>query len=211
MWQLVHVSNSLQGGAKQQFPRHVPQQQHSHGVHAVQRPSSRKQAPLRATTSDDAANSSSDLLFPIQDYFHLGSGDTIPMPQKRPDVGPLADFDREEAICVQLKALQANDQPRYDHGIEVMYRFANFDPFQRSRYFGKNFDLGQFERFRRIMHIPAYKPLLNHDSWQVLSTLKLSEHLWKTRLHVVGEYGRDEAVYEITMVQRLGGRYGKHI
>jgi hypothetical protein len=80
------------------------------------------------------------------------------------------------AACAQ--ALQANDQPRYDHGIEVMYRFANFDPFQRSRYFGKSFDLGQFERFRRIMHIPAYTPLLNHESWQVLSTLKVCLSSW---------------------------------
>jgi hypothetical protein len=41
--------------------------------------------------------------------------------------------------------------------------------------------------------------------------LQLSERVWKTRLHVVGEYARDEAVYEITMVQRLGGRYGEHL
>jgi hypothetical protein len=40
--------------------------------------------------------------------------------------------------------------------------------------------------------------------------LQLSERVWKTRLHVVGEYAREEAVYEITMVQRLGGRYGEH-
>jgi hypothetical protein len=39
--------------------------------------------------------------------------------------------------------------------------------------------------------------------------LQLSERVWKTRLHVVGEYAREEAVYEITMVQRLGGRYGE--
>jgi hypothetical protein len=38
----------------------------------------------------------------------------------------------------------------------------------------KSFDLGQFERFRRIMHIPAYKPLLNHEEVQLLSTLQVS-------------------------------------
>jgi hypothetical protein len=37
----------------------------------------------------------------------------------------------------------------------------------------KSFDLGQFERFRRIMHIPAYKPLLNHEEVQTLSTLQV--------------------------------------
>lgn len=44
-----------------------------------------------------------------------------------------------------------------------------------------------------------------------MPAVQLSEHLWKTRLHIVGEYAREEAVYEITMVQRLGGRYGKHM
>lgn len=31
--------------------------------------------------------------------------------------------------------------------------------------------------------------------------------MWRTRLHVTGPYRKDEGVYEITMVQRLGGRY----
>lgn len=31
--------------------------------------------------------------------------------------------------------------------------------------------------------------------------------MFRTRLHVIGEYRKDEGVYEITMVQRLGGRY----
>ncbi len=37
---------------------------------------------------------------------------------------------------MQLAALAQNDKPAYDHGIEVLYRFANFDPFSRSKYFG---------------------------------------------------------------------------
>jgi hypothetical protein len=101
----MHVSSSLQARGKQQFARHVPQQRHSSDVQAVKQPPTQSRTCVRlcATTSDDAANSSSDLLFPIQDYFHLGSGDTIPMPKKRPDIGPLAELDRDEAISVQLK------------------------------------------------------------------------------------------------------------
>ncbi|THG04080.1 hypothetical protein TEA_025402 [Camellia sinensis var. sinensis] len=49
----------------------------------------------------------------------------------------------EEAVQCQLDALMFNDQPRPDYGIEVMYRFAGFDPFERSTYFGPFFDLGQ--------------------------------------------------------------------
>jgi hypothetical protein len=35
-----------------------------------------------------------------------------------------------------MQALRDNNVPRVDHGIEVLYRFAAFDPFQRSHYFG---------------------------------------------------------------------------
>lgn len=105
MWTPVHLSSSLQAGGKQQFARHVAQQSTICCPQPSRHSTSRQRniGRVRATTSDDAANSSSDLLFPIQDYFHLGSGDTIPMPMKRPDAGPLAEYDREEAISVQLK------------------------------------------------------------------------------------------------------------
>ncbi|KAL9313315.1 hypothetical protein ACSQ67_018767 [Phaseolus vulgaris] len=62
--------------------------------------------------------------------------------QKRP-FGPRLDFSAEDAVHYQLEALKNNDQPREDYGIEVMYRFAGFDPFERSTYFGPFFDLGQ--------------------------------------------------------------------
>lgn len=38
------------------------------------------------------------------------------------------------SLCLQ--ALQQNDLPTADHGVEVLYRFADFDPFARSCYFG---------------------------------------------------------------------------
>jgi len=141
------------------------------------------------------------------EYINLGGGDAILVPKSRKALGPSFDLDASGALNVQLAVLKRNDKPYFDHGIEVMYRFANFDPFQRSHYFGKNFDLGQFERFRRIMHIPAYTTLLNHDSHTVLSTLQMSERIWKARVLVVGDGAREEAVYEWTLHQRLGGCY----
>ena len=35
-----------------------------------------------------------------------------------------------------MQALQINNDPWVDHGVEVLYRFAAFDPFERSTYFG---------------------------------------------------------------------------
>ncbi|KAB1204562.1 hypothetical protein CJ030_MR8G021786 [Morella rubra] len=84
-------------------------------------------------------------------------------------------FSAEEAVQHQLDALKYNDQPRQDYGIEVMYRFAGFDPFERSTYFGPFFDLGQFERFRRIFHHSTYRVLLGHKDRKILSSLFIKE------------------------------------
>lgn len=39
-------------------------------------------------------------------------------------------------MFVLLQALQHNNDPSPDHGIEVMYRFGNFSPWERCKYFG---------------------------------------------------------------------------
>ncbi len=36
----------------------------------------------------------------------------------------------------RAQSLRENNKPYADHGVEVLYRFANFDPFQRAKYFG---------------------------------------------------------------------------
>ena len=43
----------------------------------------------------------------------------------------------------------------------------------------------------------------------MLSTLELSEEVWKTRVLVENEYGSklEEAVYEFTMERRFGGKF----
>lgn len=47
----------------------------------------------------------------------------------------------------ELQALQHNNFPHNDAGIEACYRFAAFDPFARTDYFGPRLDLGQVGRF----------------------------------------------------------------
>ncbi|KAL6313088.1 hypothetical protein AAG906_006689 [Vitis piasezkii] len=69
-----------------------------------------------------------------------------------------------------------------------MYRFAGFDPFERSTYFGPFFDLGQFERFRRIFH---------HSSYRVLLSAGLDS---RTR-------PEEEEIFQFTMFQRVGGSW----
>ncbi|KAH7290393.1 hypothetical protein KP509_30G046800 [Ceratopteris richardii] len=111
----------------------------------------------------------------------------------------------QEAINCQLEALRNNDNPHPDYGVEIMYRFAGFDPFQRSGYFGTSFDLGQFERFRRLFHHSTYQVLLGHKEVRILSSLFVNEHCFKQRVWVRGARPNEEEVFEFTLVQRVGG------
>ncbi|PRW57055.1 guanylyl and adenylyl cyclase family member [Chlorella sorokiniana] len=65
-----------------------------------------------------------------------------------PQVLPSPDFSPEEAVRVQLEALQHNDSPWPHHGIQTAYEFANdvggLDP---SMYFGFPKDLYHFDHF----------------------------------------------------------------
>ncbi|KAK4741708.1 hypothetical protein SAY87_025296 [Trapa incisa] len=139
----------------------------------------------------------------IPDYL---SANWLESRKKRP-FGPRLNFTAEEAVQHQLDSLKFNDQPRQDYGIEVMYRFAGFDPFERSTYFGPFFDLGQFERFRRIFHHSAYRVLLGHRDRRILSSLFAKENQYKQRIWVQGARPEEEGIFEFTMVQRVGGSW----
>ncbi|MCO5603582.1 hypothetical protein L7F22_057733 [Adiantum nelumboides] len=119
--------------------------------------------------------------------------------------GPRFDMTAEEAVSCQLEALCNNDHPYADYGVEVMYKFAGFDPFQRSTYFGPFFDLGQFERFRRIFHHSTYRVILGHKEARTLSSLYVNEHCFKQRVWVRGTRPDEEEIFEFTLLQRVGG------
>jgi hypothetical protein len=62
-----------------------------------------------------------------------GSGELeLPKPRKPAKLEPSYWLSREEAVEAQLKALKHNNFPTIDHGIETLYRFAGFDPWDRS-------------------------------------------------------------------------------
>nr|POE67046.1 hypothetical protein CFP56_75659 [Quercus suber] len=132
------------------------------------------------------------------------SADWVESRKKRP-FGPRLNFSAEEAVQHQLDALKYNDQPRQDYGIEVMYRFAGFDPFERSTYFGPFFDLGQFERFRRIFHHSTYRVLLGHKDRKILSSLFVKENRFKQRVWIRGSRPGEEETFQFTMAQGYAG------
>ncbi|KAJ6406286.1 hypothetical protein OIU84_009917 [Salix udensis] len=124
------------------------------------------------------------------------SADWLESRRKKP-FGPRLNFSAEEAVNCQLDALKYNDQPRQDYGIE----FAGFDPFERSTYFGPFFDLGQFERFRRIFHHSTYRVLLGHKERKILSSLFVKENRFKQRIWIRGNRPEEEEIFQFTMVQ----------
>ncbi|KAJ6361407.1 hypothetical protein OIU78_001944 [Salix suchowensis] len=130
------------------------------------------------------------------------SADWLESRRKKP-FGPRLNFSAEEAVNCQLDALKYNDQPRQDYGIE----FAGFDPFERSTYFGPFFDLGQFERFRRIFHHSTYRVLLGHKERKILSSLFVKENRFKQRIWIRGNRPEEEEIFQFTMVQRVGGSW----
>ena len=130
----------------------------------------------------------------------------------------------EETIDRIMEALRNNNEPYYDFGIEMLYRFAgrHASPFGTiislyrciavslyrcivvslyrcivvsaipsshcrlvvergalspgtSFFFGRPLDLGQFERFRRVMNTEKLRILIGHTEFEILSRLDLSE------------------------------------
>ncbi|GBF90241.1 hypothetical protein Rsub_03374 [Raphidocelis subcapitata] len=169
------------------------------------RPARRTRISTHAAANDEARGAVPDFA-PI---VSLGDGAYILRSFVRPAhaAAPRFDLDLEGALQLQLDALQRNNSPYPDHGVEVMYRFAAFDPFERSKYFGRSFDLGQFERFRRVWHTPAFKTLLNHDSADVIGRFQMGEGKCALRVLARHDAPLEERTFTVTMVQRQGGPY----
>jgi hypothetical protein len=125
----------------------------------------------------------------------------------QPPPKPSLKLSADETFAVQWQALQRNDEPTVDSGVECLYSFAVIDLFlARSTYFGASADLGQFERFRRVLHSTRYRVLLSHLSCTVLSTLNISDDECKQRVRVLGYRGSECGEFTMTLRRQLGGR-----
>ena len=66
-----------------------------------------------------------------------------------------------------------------------------YNPGCRTDYFGVPLDLGQFERYRRVMYSPFFKTLVGLSFWNILSNLEVAEGVWVARVLVSNEYRRE--------------------
>ena len=111
--------------------------------------------------------------------------------QWRDRVALYAQFSPEETLHCLLEGLRQNGKNTLlkDDGIEALYTFANFDVFKVDHFFfGRRMDLGQFERFRRVLITKPYSMLLHWKENVVLSSLRISRDKFMSRIQFCSKY-----------------------
>ena len=76
-----------------------------------------------------------------------GGAAVLPQTQPDPSLSP------QDVVSIQIAALQNNDVPYEDRGIEVTFNFAS--PANKRR-------TGPLERFKVMVRSPIYGPMINH-------------------------------------------------
>ena len=69
------------------------------------------------------------------------------------ELRPRPAYPPEKVVRIQIEALENNDRPHPDAGIEITFRFAS--PANRKV-------TGPLARFIEMVRNPAYRPMLNH-------------------------------------------------
>jgi hypothetical protein len=96
------------------------------------------------------------------------------------DLAPRPELSPEEVVQYQVAALQQNDDPKSDAGIERAFRFASPSNKQVT---------GPLEHFLRIVKSPAYSPLLNSRSSAIVGS-ELKDDQAKIAVKIVTADGR---------------------
>jgi hypothetical protein len=104
----------------------------------------------------------------------------------------------DQVVAVQLAALRRNDLPFPDTGIALAYRFAS--PESRAT-------CGPLPRFIRMLHAPAYAPLLGFASAERRGAPVVMEGLAQQRVAVVPAGGGAPIEYRFTLTRHDGGPF----
>lgn len=154
----------------------------------------------RAGTSRVVPRSGPSRPPPFQDATPDSSSDFSHDLHWKDRVALYAQFSAEETLHAILMALQTNNRtgPHKDDGIDALYAFANLDIWALShRFFGKKMDLGQFERFKRVVVAHPYDILLRNYESRTLSAIHVKPDVYVTRRTF--KCGTDEKFFTFTM------------
>lgn len=83
------------------------------------------------------------------------------------ELQPSADYSPQQVVEIILDALQNNNQPVEDAGIELIFRFAA--PSNRA-------STGPIERFKSMVKSPSYRDLINHSVYEMGQIKIVQDH-----------------------------------
>ncbi|GAQ86021.1 hypothetical protein KFL_002660020 [Klebsormidium nitens] len=138
------------------------------------------------------------------------AADSGPLLTPHPELSAIA------AVEAQVQALQFNDLPRPDHGVEVLYHFANAEGTLGGSslpcYFGFPSDLYHFGHFC-LKFKTRYKDFVNFSSYEIHDITQKPTRLAQDRLQLPDEdldSGEAERLFGPT-VQPTGPSHGSHV
>jgi hypothetical protein len=114
------------------------------------------------------------------------------------DLAPRPELSAEDVVQYQITALQHNDDPKSDAGIERAFRFASPSNKQMT---------GPLEHFIQIVKGPAYAPLLNNRSSMLVGS-EQKDNQAKIAVKVIADDGRQVIYVFILSKQNEGDFHG---
>jgi hypothetical protein len=110
------------------------------------------------------------------------------------ELAPRPELSPEDVVQYQIAALQRNDDPKSDAGIERAFRFASPNNKEAT---------GPLEHFVQIVKSPAYAPLLNNRSSAIVGSEKNDDRA-KVVVKIVAVDGRQVTYVFILSKQSEG-------
>ena len=112
------------------------------------------------------------------------------------ELTPRPELTPQQVVQYQVTALQHNDDPKSDAGIERAFRFASPSNQQAT---------GPLEKFMQIVKGPAYAPMLNSISSSIVGSEE-SDHQAKIAVKVVAADGR-QVTYVFVLSKQNEGEF----
>jgi hypothetical protein len=110
------------------------------------------------------------------------------------DLTPRPELSPEQVVQYQAEALQHNDEPKTDAGIERAFRFASPSNKQMT---------GPLEKFIRIVKSPIYSPMLNSVSSSIVGS-DVKDDQARFAVHFVAADGRQVTYIFVLSKQNEG-------
>ena len=110
------------------------------------------------------------------------------------DLTPQPELSPEQVVQYQAEALQHNDEPKPDAGIERAFRFASPSNKQMT---------GPLEKFIRIVKSPIYSPMLNSVSSSIVGS-DVKDDQARFAVHFVAADGRQVTYIFVLSKQNEG-------